>query len=95
MGGDQDPWEVFSLVRYVKLYYPGIKTAWYSGRTELPKRLPIEEYDYIKLGPYIPELGPLTSKTTNQRLYQICNMTSLIEDSPRYEMVDITYKFWE
>lgn len=94
MGGDQDPWGVCSLVRYIKMYYPNIKTAWYSGRSELPKKLPIEEYDYIKLGPYIPELGPLTSKITNQRLYQICNMASLVENSPRYEMIDITYKFW-
>lgn len=94
MGGDQDPWGVFNLVRYIKMYYPNIKTAWYSGRSKLPKKLPIEEYDYIKLGPYISELEPLTSKITNQRLYQICNMASLAENSPRYEMIDITYKFW-
>ena len=26
-------------------------------------------FDYIKVGPYVEELGPLTSKTTNQKLY--------------------------
>ena len=37
-------------------------------------------FNYIKLGPYIPEKGGLKSKTTNQRIYRI-------EEN---EMIDIT-----
>lgn len=40
----------------------------------LQERLPeinIDDFDFIKLGPYIAALGGLRSKTTNQRIYRI------------------------
>lgn len=92
MGGDQDPVEIINLLcGYISnaAYTNNIclKTAWYSGKEELPEV--IGDYwkflNYIKLGPYKRELGPLNSKTTNQRLYQIT----------KGKMKDITYKFWE
>ena len=43
------------------------------------------EIQRIKLGPYIEELGPLNSKTTNQRFYKI-------EEG---KLVDITNLFWK
>lgn len=55
----------------------------YSGRD-----CNIEEwmlnFDYVKLGSYKEEYGPLTSKTTNQRLFK--RKIDLFED--------ITYLFW-
>lgn len=83
MGGDINPIEIVGLANYIKLFYPGLKVAWYSGKQELPKHFNIEVLDYIKLGPYIEELGPLNSKTTNQRFYKVINN----------ELIDITYKF--
>ena len=93
MGGDSDTELLNALASEIKAEYD-IKVAWYSGRQELSKNIYLGWFDYIKLGPYIEELGPLNSKTTNQKFYQVCNMTS-IDEEPRYELIDITYKFQE
>jgi len=59
-------------------------TALYSGR-----ECSIEDwmicFDYIKIGPYIKEYGPLTTNTTNQKLYKNING----------KYYDITNKFWK
>lgn len=74
MGGDNDPFEVSRLAKYLKDNY-SIKVGWYSGRQVLPNKrhhpFPIQHFDYIKLGPYNEELGGLKSKYTNQRLFII------------------------
>ena len=83
MGGDSNPQDIDSLAQWLKIYFP-YKVAWYSGRQTLPYDMDLEWFDYIKLGPYIEELGPLNSKTTNQRFYKI-------EEN---KLVDITNLFW-
>ena len=93
MGGDSNPQDIDSLAQWLKIYFP-YKVAWYSGRQELSSDINLQWFDFVKLGPYIEELGPLNSKTTNQKFYQVCNMTS-IDEEPRYELIDITYKFQE
>ena len=52
-----------------------------------------EWFDYIKLGPYIPECGPLNQKTTNQRMYLNTGLSSSINGLIGWK--DITYKFWK
>ena len=84
MGGDSSPLEIGALAHFIKIYFP-IKTAWYSGRQELSKEINLNNFNFIKLGPYIEELGPLNSKTTNQRFYKI-------EEG---KLVDITNLFWK
>ena len=91
MGGDSSPKEINDLAKYVKDKY-SISIAWYSGRQELSKDINLDKFDYIKLGPYIKELGPLTSKTTNQRLYQYGKFFSDYTIDKCWR--DITYKFW-
>lgn len=91
MGGDADPKAVNNCARYVKREYD-LLTAWYSGRQELSKDINLENFDYIKLGPYIEELGPLNSKTTNQRLYEVNRVSKL---PPKFVLNDITYKFYK
>ena len=91
MGGDSSPKEINDLAKYVKDKYP-ISVAWYSGRQELSKDINLDNFDYIKLGPYIKELGPLTSRTTNQRLYQYGKLFSDYTIDKCWR--DITYKFW-
>lgn len=71
MGGDAEPSEIQRLSKWIKAKYPGIRTAWYSGREELPEGFDVYVLDYIKLGPYKAELGGLKSPTTNQALYRI------------------------
>ena len=91
MGGDSSPKEINDLAKYVKDKY-SISIAWYSGRQELSKDINLDNFDYIKLGPYIKELGPLTSKTTNQRLYQYGKFFNDYTIDKCWR--DITYKFW-
>ena len=81
MGGDAEPEEVAKRAEYLKV--GGLKTAWYSGRMNMPKDE--KAFDYVKLGPYIEALGGLKSEKTNQRLYKR-------EDD---SWVDITSVFWK
>lgn len=85
MGGDREPEAVDRLAAHIRREQAELKTAWYSGRQMLSPKVSICNFDYIKLGPYLPECGSLKSKTTNQRLYRI--------DSG--ELVDITSHFWK
>lgn len=71
MGGDSEPSEVERIAFLIKENYPNLKTAWYSGRTEIPHGFDISSLDFIKIGPYIEELGGLKSPKTNQALYRI------------------------
>lgn len=93
MGGDSNPSEVDDIVQDIKEYYPNLKVAWYSGRQELSKDINLENFDFIKLGPYIEELGPLNSKTTNQRFYKVCIEPS--GDNYWESLEDITSLFWK
>ena len=92
MGGDASPKTINSLATWIKSNYQELKVAWYSGRIELSKDIKLRNFDYIKLGPYIEDLGPLNSKTTNQRLYEVCRMSKLPE---KFILLDITDKFWK
>ncbi len=87
MGGDKEPWEIQRLAQFVK--EKGLKVAWYSGKQELHEDIRLANFDYVKLGPYIEELGPLTSCTTNQVMYKIDHLA----DKPF--VVDITSRFWK
>lgn len=71
MGGDAVPHEIAQLAAFVRLARPSLRIGWYSGRDKLPEGVPPERFDYLKLGPYIERLGPLTESTSNQRLYRI------------------------
>lgn len=85
MGGDANPSEVDDIAQDIKEYYPELKVGWYSGRQELSKNIELGNFDFIKLGPYIEEFGPLNSKTTNQRFYKVSDG----------ELVDITSRFYD
>ena len=94
MGGDSDPKSINNLAEYIKTW-PGLehlKVAWYSGRQELSKEIDLKNFDFIKLGPYIEELGPLNSKTTNQKFYKV-ESVGYKDGSIGYELIDMTYKF--
>ncbi len=63
--------EVMELARWIKREWPDKKTAWYSGKQELPEGFDVTSMDFIKLGPYIEARGGLKSPDTNQVLYKI------------------------
>ena len=89
MGGDISPTIVNTLAKYVKEEYPKLKVAWYSGRQELSKDIDLQNFNFIKLGPYNEDLGPLDSRTTNQRYYEVKK-----NELGNYYLEDNTYKFW-
>lgn len=84
MGGDAEPKRINDLASFIMHHY-SLKVAWYSGRQELSTDINLENFDYIKLGPYREEFGPLNSRTTNQRFYKVSGR----------ELVNITNKFWK
>jgi anaerobic ribonucleoside-triphosphate reductase activating protein len=86
MGGDSSPQDVVHLAAYLKQKTNfKLKTGWYSGKSNLPNNCPLQNFNYIKLGPYIEHLGGLNSTCTNQRFYRIENE----------KMIDITNCFLE
>ena len=89
MGGDKESWEVVRLAKLIREDFPEIKTAWYSGSESVDHQ---NQFNYVKTGPYIESLGPLNSKTTNQRMLEYNLSTDL---GPSWYMRDITYKFWK
>lgn len=71
MGGDATPLEVLRLLDDLRTARPHLRTGWYSGRQELPEGFnPLQAPDYVKLGPWRKDLGPLSSPSTNQRMYR-------------------------
>lgn len=84
MGGDAAPHEIAALAGVVRKTFPILHTGWYSGRDELPEGIDTAAFDYIKLGSWVEERGPLTAPTTNQRLYKV---------GPDGGMEDITERF--
>lgn len=72
------------FAKYCKIIHNDNKlTALYCGRNcEIEQWM--DCFDYIKIGSYIERYGPLTKKTTNQRLYK--------KEKGGY--ADITSQFW-
>ena len=82
-GQERDRHQLIEANKYIKKR--GLKTCLYSGRD-----VTIEEwmkvFNYIKIGSFQKDKGPLYSKKTNQRLYKLAG------DDDKAE--DITYLFW-
>ena len=89
MGGDVNPNDVNSLAEFIRVKYPELKVAWYSGRQELSKDINLKNFNYVKLGPYIKDKGPINCKTTNQVLLEVEVVKGKVFTK------DITAKFWE
>lgn len=82
MGGDANPSYINHLAELLRDSESSLRIAWYSGRQELSDKVDLKNFDYIKLGPYIEELGGLDKKTTNQVLYKVVGS----------DLVDITHR---
>lgn len=86
MGGDNSPEGINQLAKEVKQEFPELKVGWYSGKDYLSEKIDIKNFDYIKIGSYKAEYGPLNKRTTNQKLWK-CENGKLDQD--------ITFKFWK
>lgn len=68
--GPMSGWiEMKGFAEEIKKNHNDMKVALFSGNNELPLN-ELQVFDYIKVGPYIDEFGPLNSPTTNQRMYK-------------------------
>lgn len=86
MGGDWDKEYLFYLISHIKKSID-VKTALYTGRPiEYFNNEELKLLDYIKVNPYIKELGDLKNPNTNQRLYTL--------SSGKIDK-DITSLFWK
>ena len=79
LGEGKDKDALLGIAEHLRAHHPGIARAVYSGRPEVEPEI-YAAFDYVKVGPYVAELGPLNERTTNQRLY--------------YHGTDITARFW-
>jgi len=97
MGEGKGLTDILHLAGYIRNEY-GLKTALYSGREDVPEDAVWHILDYVKIGPYMEEFGPLNKETTNQRLYErVSNSEEEVEinEKKRKHWKDITYKFWK
>ncbi len=85
MGGDQSPEQVNSLAAFIKSNFEGVKTAWYSGASDLSTSIRLSNFDFVKIGPYIAEKGGLRSPKTNQKFYKVLegNILEEVKFSPK------------
>ena len=79
LGEGKDPEALLRIAEHLRVHHPQLERAVYSGRPEVEPEI-YAAFDYVKVGPYIAELGPLNERTTNQRLF--------------YHGEDITFRFW-
>lgn len=93
MGEGNDIQTIEDLSSMVQHKYK-LKTALYSGREydQIEDHV-WNSFDYVKVGPYKKEFGPLNDPNTNQRLYRMIKVEWLGVNTAVKE--DITHKFWK
>ena len=91
MGGDSDLEELYNIFKFMPMLFKNLKVAWYTGRESIPKDLP--PIDYIKIGPYKEECGPINNPNTNQRFYTKGSAMNKM-DANSHMWYDTTDKFW-
>lgn len=69
MGEGNDINKLIDIAIHVKNEH-NIPIALYSGSNKIDDKY-LTVFDYIKIGEYMPERGPLNNKNTNQILYRI------------------------
>lgn len=79
LGEGNDHEALMKLAAHLRDSHPKLELALYSGRQEVEEEI-YEAFDFVKVGPYVEALGPLSEASTNQRMY--------------YHREDITSRFW-
>ena len=72
LGGEHD---IDTLIELFMYAHQRVKTAWYCGLDMIPKdKIGILQYlDFLKLGRFDIEYGPLNDPNTNQKFYKVKN----------------------
>lgn len=98
MGGE-DFETISELAQFVHSKHD-LLVAWYTGHdlADVDLRY-VSSVDFLKVGPYRDDCGPLDKETTNQRMYSISHVKGLEWKDGKLahripKLTDITYKFW-
>ena len=92
MGGK--PKLINTFAAFIKNSFKDIKVGWYWGGKDIPREINIKWFDYIKIGPYVEELGGLDNPNTNQRFYAKGSTLHKLDANDNM-LYDVTYKFWK
>jgi len=98
MGEGNDAETLKNRIKYISEKYPQIKIGLYSGRDKVEEDFYWENLNYLKIGSYKSELGPLNKETTNQRLYEggkYYSWATVVDGKLRKCWKDITDRFWK
>lgn len=99
MGEGNDKEALQNLISYLNENYLGkLKIGLYSGREAVDEDFYWNNLNYLKIGPYKPDCGPLNKETTNQRMYfggKYYSWCVPVNGKIRYGWTDITNKFWK
>lgn len=87
LGEGNDVDALLQIVRHINSRYPSMAVALYSGLPEVDERV-WDVFDYVKIGSYLSDRGPLNNRSTNQRMYQ------LERGKGKRSAIDITERFW-
>lgn len=87
LGEGDDRAALLHMADYIHSVH-GVRVALYSGREDVEQEL-WHAFDYIKVGPYRAELGPLNRPMTNQRIYRV-EHDAIYGD----RRTDITSRLW-
>ena len=98
LGEGNDAESLKKLICYIQSKFTTLKVGVYSGRKEIKEDFYWDVLDYLKIGPYVPECGPLNKRTTNQRLYKRVDESigrwEVVNGKCRRGWIDITDRFW-
>lgn len=89
-GGDKDPDEVNQIAYYIKHEFPKIKVAWFSNEDYLSSWIKLPNFDYIKYGSFVANLGDYHTEGSNQKVYKVRRVRG-----GKYKLFDISDKFYE
>lgn len=89
MGGDNDPDTLFEINREFKRRHPNMKTCWYTGYSYEDHKFlrwshRLTEFDYVKMGRYREELGPIDKEGSNQVMFKTTSKVSMENITERF-----------
>lgn len=93
--GSKDIINLDILLQYIRDHYPDLHTGLYTGRDSVPEGLPLYLINYIKIGHYDKDKGPLNKSTTSQRMYRYYRMKDPDTGKNYFYPKDITNRFWK
>lgn len=87
MGEGNDLDTLLSMAEHIREKY-GVEVGIYSGRDDVGLEL-FDVFDYVKVGSYQGDKGPLNNPETNQRLFK-CHK----ENGRTVKVENITHRMW-